>query len=99
MHQVGHQEIGIELFVLLQTGEQWVREQGVVLKDGAERELLVVLVIPLGANDVVVNDAGISGARRQALEYVSVFYAERVPRAYGCRQVQALLVGKKGSGS
>src|SRR5271156_5526278 len=73
MHQVGEQEIGVELLLRRQVGVQvrrcagsagqvkllarGVRKYGVVLQDHAQRKLRRKLPVPFAAHDVVVEDA------------------------------------------
>ena len=57
MHQIGDQEIGIEVLGGLQVSEVRIRKHRVVLADEAEGKFVGELVIPLAADNVVVHGA------------------------------------------
>src|SRR5437588_256109 len=54
VEKVGDKKIGVEVLGGRQAGKVWVREHGRVLEDDANGELGSELVIPLRANDVIV---------------------------------------------
>jgi DNA replication protein DnaC len=62
MNQVGQQKIRIELLGGGQRREGGIRQRCGVLKNHPERQLAVELPIPLGANDVIVEDGRSAGA-------------------------------------
>src|SRR5258707_4014005 len=97
MHQVGDQKVRVEVLVLLQTREQRIVEQGVVLKDREKREFPVVLVVPFRADDVTIDYAGVGSTSSQSLQKVGVIDGERVPGAHGDGQVKVLLVRQERS--
>ena len=54
MRHVGDKEVGVEIFVVGQVGKVAVRKNRVVLEDHTKGEGAGHLVIPVGAEDVIV---------------------------------------------
>lgn len=46
MNEIGNEEIGVKVFCLTQARVARIRQQRVILKNGAERKLLALLVSP-----------------------------------------------------
>lgn len=61
MKQISKQQISCETFGAGERHQRWVREHGVVVEDEPEREFAVELVVELGPEEVVVEDAGPGG--------------------------------------
>ena len=72
MHQVGDQEVSVEILGGLEECEGGVGQNGVVLSNKTKRESLRVLIVPLGSNNVIVQAARGSQSVVQSEEYVGV---------------------------
>src|SRR5216684_248075 len=72
MNEIGNQEVGAQVLCSLERAVGGIRQQAVVLQDGAQRKRPRELVIPLAADDVVVKGSMMRGAVEDAVKNVSI---------------------------
>src|ERR1700727_3348897 len=96
MHQIGKQEVGVELpggwqIGIKIGGSGRVRQQGVVLQNQAQGQLRRKLPVPFAAYNVVIEDAAVAANRPQAFEQISILDLQRLDgtegKRAGCRVV------------
>lgn len=61
VHQIGEQEIRVQVLAGFKRGQVGVGQRGVVLKNHSKGKLPVELPVPLRTNDVVIEDAAARG--------------------------------------
>src|SRR5260221_8089431 len=83
MEKIRKEQIGVEVFGGLQRSQILVGEDGSVLADEAKRKFPSELVVPLGADDVVVEDTGARVEAAQARKQVGVVHGELSGRTHG----------------
>src|SRR5260221_1675555 len=83
MEKIRKEQIGVEVFGGLQRSQILIGEDGSVLADEAKRKFSSELVVPLGADDVVVEDTGPVVEAAEAGEQVSVVHGEFSGGAHG----------------
>src|SRR5216684_932701 len=72
MNEIGNQEVGAQVLCSLERAVGGIRQQAVVLQDGAQRKRTRELIIPLAADDVVVERRVVCGAVEDAVKNVSI---------------------------
>src|SRR5690348_9298352 len=95
MHQVGHKEIGIEILGGLEKRKCGISQDSAVLPYEAKRKLFVVLIIPLGTDDMVVHAAKRCKTIVQAEEDIAVVDAQRFTGTHGQHRIHCGASGKK----
>ena len=76
MEKIGEEQVGVEVFGRLERSQILVGEDCRILADEAKREFASELVVPLGADNVVVKDAGSVVEAAEAREQVGVIHSE-----------------------
>src|SRR5467141_1515587 len=83
MEKVGEEQVGIEVFGRLERSEIRVGKDCRILADEAKREFARELIVPLGTDDVIIEDAGTPVQAAKAGEQVSVVHGEFSRGAHG----------------
>jgi len=74
MEKVGEEQVGVEVFGRLERSEIRVGKDCCILADEAKREFARELIVPLGTDDVIIEDAGTPVQAAKAGEQVSVVH-------------------------
>src|SRR5258708_20783369 len=99
MEKISKEHIGVEVFGRLQRSQILVGEDGPVLADEAKRKFPSELVVPLGADDVVIENAGAPVEGAEARKQVGVVHGELSGRTHGEINVGVARLSKEGRGS
>src|SRR5713226_4207613 len=94
MEKIREQQISVEVFGRLERSQILVGEDCRVLADEAKREFASELVVPLGAENVVVEDAGSRVEAAEAREQVGVVHGESPRGAHGEINLRVAGVGE-----
>ncbi len=90
MDEVADEEVGVQVFGVRQRSPCRIANQRVVLQDDAGRQLAGELVIPLAADDVIIEGGGAGAHATQPEEQVRVVNLQPVHRMQGHLQIQAV---------
>src|SRR5258708_1586203 len=97
MEKISEEQIGVEVFGRLERSQALVGEDCRILADEAKREFASELVVPLGTDNVVVEDAGTPVEAAEAREQVGVVNGEFSRRAHGEINLRVAGIGEEGA--